>query len=59
MGFRWFNWVGLGMLIFGAAISAPVILVADFKFSILWFIAAVYLLIAAGLVLWEIGRAHV
>ena len=53
MGFHWYNWVGFTMLIMGAVISEPVFLAADFQFSILWFVAAVYFLVAAGLVLWE------
>ncbi len=53
MGFRWYNWIGLAMLIVGAALSEPVFLVADYQFSILWLLAALYFLIAAGLVLWE------
>lgn len=58
MGFRWYNWIGLTMLIFGGLISEPVFLVADYQFSILWFVAAVYFLIAAGLVLWEGPDTH-
>jgi len=53
MGFRWYNWIGLAMLMVGAAVSEPVFLAADVQFPALWFIAAVYFLVAAGLVIWQ------
>ena len=40
MGFRWYNWLGLAMLLFGGLISEPVFLEADSGLSSLWLIAA-------------------
>ena len=53
MGFRWYNWVGLGMLIIAGLISEPVFLAADSGFSILWLIAAAWAMVGVILVLWE------
>lgn len=55
MGFHWYNWVGLAMLIIGALISEPVFLEADSGLGSLWIIAAIWLIAGAVLVLWE-GR---
>lgn len=52
MNMRWFNWVGLLMLIFGAAISEAVFLAASIEFDFLWYIAFAYLVAAAVLFLW-------
>lgn len=53
MGFRWYNWIGLAMLIFGGLISEPVFLAADSAFSVLWLVAAVWAMIGVVLILWE------
>ena len=53
MAFRWYNWIGLAMLLFGGLISEPVFLEADSGVSSLWFIAAVWLMVGAVLVLWQ------
>lgn len=53
MGFRWYNWIGLAMLIFGGLISEPVFLEADSGVSSLWLIAATWLMVGAVLVLWQ------
>ncbi len=53
MSMRWFNWVGLLMLIFGAIISEAVFVAASIEFNSLWYIALAYLVVAAALFLWE------
>ncbi len=53
MGFRWYNWLGLTMLLFGGLISEPVFLEADSGVSILWLIAAAWVVVGAILVLWQ------
>ena len=53
MGFRWYNWVGLVMLILAGLISEPVFLAADSGFSGLWLVAAAWAMVGAILVLWE------
>jgi hypothetical protein len=53
MGFRWYNWIGLAMLIILGLISEPVFLAADTSFSVLWLIAAAWAMIGVVLILWE------
>jgi hypothetical protein len=53
MGMRWFNWVGLLMLIFGGVISEAVFVAASLEFNFLWYIAIAYLVVAAALFLWQ------
>ena len=52
MKMRWFNWLGLLMLIVGAIISEAVFFAASVKFDFLWYIAAAYVVVAAALFLW-------
>lgn len=53
MSMRWFNWVGLMMLILGGIISEAVFVAASIEFNSLWYIAIAYLVLAAALFLWE------
>lgn len=52
MRMRWFNWLGLLMLIVGAAISEAVFFAASVKFDSLWYISIAYVIVAAVLFLW-------
>jgi len=53
MSMRWFNWIGLLMLIFGAVISEAVFVAASIEFNSLWYIALAYVIVAAVLFVWE------
>lgn len=53
MRMRWFNWLGLLMLIVGAAISEAVFFAASVKFDSLWYISIAYVIVAAVLFLWS------
>lgn len=53
MSMRWFNWIGLLMLIFGAVISEAVFVAAWLEFNFLWYIALAYVIVAAVLFVWE------
>ncbi len=52
MRMRWFNWLGLLMLIVGAMISEAVFFAASVEFDFLWSIAGAYVVVAAALFLW-------
>ena len=52
MRMRWFNWLGLLMLIVGAAISEVVFFAASVEFESLWYISIAYVVVAAILFLW-------
>jgi len=52
MRMRWFNWLGLLMLIVGAAISEAVFFAASVEFESLWAISIGYVIVAAVLFLW-------
>jgi hypothetical protein len=52
MRMRWFNWLGLLMLIVGAAISEAVFFAASVEFEFLWYISIAYVVVAAILFLW-------
>lgn len=49
---RWFNWLGLLMLIVGAAISEAVFFAASVEFDSLWYISIAYVVVAAALFIW-------
>ncbi|MDR4468684.1 MAG: hypothetical protein MRJ68_10350 [Nitrospira sp.] len=44
---RWFNWIGLMMLIVGAAISEAVFFAASVEFESLWYISIAYVVVVA------------
>ncbi len=52
MRMRWFNWLGLLMLIVGGLISEAVFFAASVEFNFLWYIAGAYVVVAAALFLW-------
>lgn len=52
MRMRWFNWLGLLMLIVGAAISEAVFFAASVKFESLWYVSIAYVIVAAVLFIW-------
>jgi hypothetical protein len=52
MRMRWFNWLGLLMLIVAGPISEAVFFAASVKFDFLWYIAGAYVVVAAALFLW-------
>ncbi|MGE0644406.1 MAG: hypothetical protein AB7P24_12100 [Nitrospira sp.] len=52
MRMRWFNWLGILMLLVGAAISEAVFFAASDKFESLWYISIAYVIVSAVLFLW-------
>lgn len=52
MRMRWFNWLGLLMLVVGTIISEAVFFAASVEFDFLWYIAGAYVVVAAALFLW-------
>ncbi len=54
MGMRWFNWIGILMLIFFLVIHEPIFLNIWYNFNIVWVVAlATYVIIAVWLALRE------
>ncbi|MBM4139575.1 MAG: hypothetical protein FJ244_08940 [Nitrospira sp.] len=53
MGLRWYNWIGLVMLMIAGLIFELVFLAADTSFSVLWLITAAWAITGVILVLWE------